>query len=117
LTANRKNAGRPAWINYIDEQLDWYRDNSITPRQIVLGIDRYQELMEWLALQEGRDYLEASITWKDCLIAIVKTLEYAEVAGDINEVWEHGEAFGMKPGASAQMAKVRPVNDEDEFTM
>ena len=112
-----KSAARPNWINAIDEQLDWYRDHGITPRQIVLGLARYQELMQWNALQDGRDYLEAEITWKDCLLAVVKTLGYAEVAGDINDVWEHGEAFGMKPEALAQEKKQTPVNDEDEFTM
>jgi hypothetical protein len=117
MTAQHKSAGRPSWINYIDEQLDWYRDHGIAPRQIVLGLDRYQELMQWLALQDGRDYLEAEIKWKDCLLAVVRTLGYAEVAGDINDIWERGEAFGMTPEAEKQAAKTRVVNDEDEFTM
>jgi hypothetical protein len=106
--------GKPKWMRYIDEELDWYRDHGISPKQIILGIDLYQELMAWLAAEDGRDDMEPHIKWQDCLLAVVKTPGFAEVGGDLNEVWENGAAFGMSPEA----AKTIPVEAErDEWAL
>ena len=98
--------GRPKWFRHIEEELEWYREHAIKPRQIVLGIDRYQELMAWLAGEEGLDFLEPRTEWKDCRLVVVKDLGFAEVGGDVNDLWENGEAFGVQPAEKTPAAAV-----------
>ena len=86
---SRKNAAQAE----IDTGINELAGRGFEPKVIVLSLAKYQELMQSLAAQSGRDHLEAHLYYRQCLLVSVTAPDFLEVAPDAREMWERGGEF------------------------
>jgi hypothetical protein len=96
----------------IDDQIDALKDYGLTAASIVLSLDAYTALIQYLAHMEGTEEIEARAKYRDCTLVIVTTEGVAEVVPSAPDAWENGDAF---LGAKGIGGTSRPTSDAEDY--